>query len=257
MSLEELEHPKFGHIYSLQLGIEQHFGITPESKSKSGTKSLSSSNSVVSSSGAATPESSYKLRHGSSYKPKRRPCIIWNVDREIKTVQILEMASFAGTNPFTQKEVFPNVPRELLMKKLLPVSSDNLHRQQGLFPGESLANLQKDTYIILEPVTVPLEQIWRELEVGPLNQQQLRYINNKLKELTMEAIVATEKRIKECKFTSRNNTNYRYDDPDDDDNNKNSKTLSSPSLPVVRTDFMSNISLNDNYRMKKLLNSDE
>ncbi|CAF0817624.1 unnamed protein product [Adineta steineri] len=80
----------------------------------------------------------------------------------------------------------------MLMKKLLLVSSKGLREQQWIFPSDTLAGLQenKDTYMILVPTIVALEQYWKKLPMGPLTRQQMQYINMKFKENAVQALKA-------------------------------------------------------------------
>jgi len=139
------------------------------------------------------------------------------------------MASFDDIDPLDQDKLLSAVARELLMKKLLLVSSESLRKQQGMFPGDVLAKLKKDkeTYMILAPVIVSLKQSWsKQLRMGPLNRQQMLYINNKLKELAVEVVEgldAHEKLIEQFDFTMGNIVNC--------DENDNNSSCSSSSLP--------------------------
>ncbi len=234
-----------GYVYSLRQGVEHIFDVTPQSVLKSESPLSQASSSKATSSSSAKRRSPHQL--------KPRPCLVWKVDQQ--TAEILVMASFDDIDPLDQDKLRSAVPRELLMKKLLLVSSESLRKQQGMFPGDGLAKLKrdKDTYIILVPVIVSLKRSWsKQLRMGPLNRQQMLYINNKLKELAVEVVEgldAHEKLIEQFDFTMGNIVNC-----DENDNNSSS---SSSSLPRARTNFLNNISLNKNHDVKKWLNDSE
>lgn len=212
-------------MYSIRQGVESVFGST----------SLPSSSSSTSSKGTSSSSS--------ANRQKPRPCLTWRINQE--TVEVLMMASFNDTDPKDSNEIFPHIPRDILMKKLLLIWSKNLS-ENGIFPAKNLNGLKHNTYLILVPVMVPLKQKWTTTEVGPFNQEQLRHINNQLRQLALEEIDNQEKQINEF------NCNIGDDEKDD--------SSSSSSLPLPKTrsiSFLNNISSDKTNLVNQWLNDGE
>lgn len=213
--------PLIGHVYGVRHGIEAPFGDTPQSTMRSSTSSSSNSSSISCLS---------MTKNQNDYRMKPRPALVWRIHQQ--SIEVLLMTSFDGEDPLDQTKVLPTVSRATLMKHLLLISSQNSFEEESVFPGNTLTalNTEKDMYIILIPITVKLEQRWKKKSIGSLNKIQMKYINNKLKELALEAIAEQEKTIEKLNLTARIIAGH---DDDDDDLGSNSSS-SSKSLPKPR-----------------------